>query len=223
MSATLMVALRETAVRRRPGSLLRWEPGRVIGPPPVGYNIYSNAGVGAINYATPIATVYGLTWTSPPLNYPDTWRFGVRAFNQYGEEKNLDAAVTIILDASGNDITLRPSPPVGLRALALAGGTVRVEWGYPVINRATVPTGFHVYLGTGGAPSYSSPAATVSFSAGIANTFVSNLAGLTGGTTYQIGVRAYNAVAEEPNTSFVSVTADSAGPAAVDSLIATAI
>ena len=216
----------EDRARRRAGWLLHWLPIPLEGAVPLnetGYNIYSNAGSGPINYNTPVATVYNFSWTSPPLAHPDTWRFGVRAFNNYGEEKNLDAAVTIILDAFGNDITLRPSPPVGLRALALAAGALRVEWGYPVVNRATVPTGFHVYIGTGGAPSYGSPTATVLFTAGIANTFVANLTGLVNGTSYQIGVRAYNAVAEEPNTAFVTVTADSAGPAPVDSLTGTAI
>ena len=89
-----------------------------------------------------------------------------------------------------------------------------------------VPTGFHVYIGNRSAPVYGSPAATVLYSSGPgtgANAFVCNLTGLTGGTTYQIGVRAYNAVAEEPNTSFVSVNADSAGPAPVDSLTGIAI
>lgn len=103
---------------------------------------------------------------------------------------------------------------------------MRVEWGYPISGtqaRATAPTGFHVYIGTGGAPSYGSPAATVLFTSGIINSFGASLTGLTGGTTYQIGVRAYNAVAEEPNTAFVSVTADSAGPAPVDSLTGTAV
>jgi hypothetical protein len=196
---------------------------RLIPVPLEGFNVYSNAGMGPINYNAPFATVYGLTWTSPPLTYPDTWRFGVRAFNQYGEEKNLDAAVTVILDGNGNDITLRPSAPVGLRSFALAGGAVRSEWAHPVVNRATVPTGFNVYIGTGGVPNYGSPVATVLYSSAIANAFVCNLTGLTGGTTYQIGVRAYNAVAEEPNTSFVSVTADTAGPAPVDSLTASAV
>ena len=105
-----MVARQESRIRRRPGWLLRPGPGFLIGPPPAGYNIYSNAGSGPINYNTPIATVYSFSWTSPPLAHPDTWRFGVRAFNNYGEEKNLDAAVTIILDACGNDITLAALP-----------------------------------------------------------------------------------------------------------------
>jgi hypothetical protein len=37
-----------------------------------------------------------------------------------------------------------------------------------------------------------------------------------------IGVRAFNAVAEETNTKTVTVTADATGPSAVNSLTATA-
>ena len=192
-------------------------------PQTAGYNIYSNAGAGPINYGSPVAVVYGLTWTSTALAYPDTWRFGVRAFNANGIEENLDASVTIILDASGIDITNRPKPPVALRALARAGGTVRVEWGYNTINPSPVPTGFHVYLGTGGTPNYGTVAATVSFQSAIAGSFVTDIPGLINGTAYTFGVRAYNATAEEPNTSTVTCTADSAGPAAVTSLAATAI
>ena len=84
------------------------------------------------------------------------------------EEKNLDASVTIILDAMGIDISQRPKAPTALRAFAKAGGTIRVEWAYNTINPSPVPTGFHIYRGTGGSPSYASPVATVNFAAAIA-------------------------------------------------------
>ena len=188
------------------------------------YHIYSNTGIrGRIDYSSAIATTGLLTWTSGPLTYPGTWRFGVRAFNGFGEEENLDCAITLILDAAGNDISLRPAPPIGLRAFATAGGSIRVEWAYNTIKPSVVPIGFHVYIGTGGMPSYGSPAATVSFATAIAGTFVANLTSLTSGTTYTIGCRAYNAVTEEPNTSTVNCTADSSGPSAVVDLTATAI
>jgi len=76
---------------------------------------------------------------------------------------------------------------------------------------------------TGGSAGYAVPAATVLFTTGIANTFGVNLAGLVNGMTYTIGVRAFNAVAEEPNTYTVSVTADATGPGPVDSLSGIAI
>jgi hypothetical protein len=114
------------APRRRPGSArgpgLPWpdQP-----PPAIGYHVYSNTGAGeAINYGSIIATVYALTYTTGPLSYPADWKFGVRAFYTGNglEEKNLDAAVEIILDASGHDITNRPAPPTGLRAFPIAHG-----------------------------------------------------------------------------------------------------
>jgi hypothetical protein len=192
----------------------------------VEYHIYSNTGAGdPINYTAAIATTGLLEWTSSPLAFPGTWRFGVRAFNPVNglEEENLDCSVTIILDAGGNDITNRPLPPQALRAFATAGGGIRVEWAYNTINPSPIPTGFHVYIGTGGTPSYGSPVATVSFQASIAGTFVANLSGLVNGTVYTVGVRAYNATAEEPNTNTVNVTASSVGPTAVVDLAATAI
>ncbi len=185
------------------------------------YHVYSNAGSGPINYLTPIATVTGLTWTSPPLAYPDDWWFGVRAFNSFGEEQNLDCVVELILDSLGHDITNRPLPPTGLRAFARPAGAVRVEWAYPPTRGAKAPTGFHVYIGLG-IPNYTAITATVLFTTGIVNTFVANLSGLADEVVYTIGVRAYNATAEEPNTTTVSVTAEAVGPDAVDNLVGVA-
>jgi hypothetical protein len=191
-----------------------------------GYHIYDNGGSGPINYSSIVATILGFTtttWTSAPLTFPDTWKFGVRAFNANGEEQNLTCAVTLVLDSSGIDITNRPIAPTGLRAFATVGGGIRVEWTYIPTTAAKLPTGFHVYIGTGGTPSYGSPVATVSYQSSIANMFVANLASLTDGTAYTIGVRSYNSTAEEPNTNTVTVTADATGPTAVVSLTAIAI
>jgi hypothetical protein len=187
----------------------------------IGYHIYANSGAGdPINYSSAIATTSSLRWTSGSLTFPGTWSFNVRAYDTVSglEEQNLDCALSIALDSNGNDITACPLPPLALRAFAQSAGAIRVEWYYPPSAGPTAPTGFNVYTGTGGNPNYGSPAATVAFSAGIANTFVSNLAGFTDGTAYTIGVRAFNATAEELNVYTVSVTADSSGPAAVGSL-----
>jgi hypothetical protein len=163
------------------------------------------------------------TWTTPDLVAPGTWRFGVRATDGNGEEQNLDCAVTIALDAAGNDITNRPAPPVGLRAFPLAGASVRVEWYYPPARGAGAPTGFHVYIGAGATPDYATPAAAVAYGAGVLNTFVADLSGLTDGMGYSIGVRAFNASGEEANTTTVSVTADATGPLPVSGLTAIVI
>jgi hypothetical protein len=188
------------------------------------YHVYANTGAGdPINYAAPIATVSGTTWTSGTLASTGTWSFGVRAFDGYGEEQNLDCAVTIVLDANGNDITNRPMPPVGLRGFATPNASIRVEWSYPPTCGPRAPTGFHVYCTAGTSVNYANPAATVPFNTGIFNSFVANLSSLSDGTSYSIGVRAYNASGEETNSGTVVVTADATGPAAVDSLTAVAI
>ena len=205
----------------------RWGPYLPPSPQMTGYNVYMNhAGAGLpIDYLHPVATVDALSvtsWTSPALTYPGDWWIALRAFNQFGLEQNLDCVVEVILDSGGNDITNRPLPPTGLRSFATANGGIRVEWHYGPTYGPKAPTGFNVYIGTGGAPSYGSPVATVGFNTAIVNSFVANLTGNTGGTTYTIGVRAYNATAEEPNTTTVNVTANTAGPAAVASLTGTA-
>ena len=54
----------------------------------------------------------------PLYSYPGTWSFGVRAYDTVDglEEQNVDCVVTIILNASGVDITSQPPAPMGLRA-----------------------------------------------------------------------------------------------------------
>jgi hypothetical protein len=189
------------------------------------YHVYANTGGGdPIDYSSVVDTTVTLSYPTSALSYPGTWSFGVRAFDTVTglEEQNLDCALTIVLDASGNDITNRPAPPSGLRAFALAGGSIRAEWYYPRASSAKAPSGFHVYTGSAGTPSYTMPTTTVLFSAGIANSFVANMTGFTDGTIYSVGVRAYNATAEETNMTTVTVTAIATGPAAVDGLVGVA-
>jgi hypothetical protein len=137
----------DNGARRRAGRTLSWPTVPTAGAGETAFYVYSNAGSGPLDYSTPIATVYGTTWTSSALTYPDDWRFGVRAFNAYGTEQNVEAAVEIVLNSRGADITTMPDPPSGLRAFATVGGGVRAEWGYMGATGPKTPTGFHVYLG----------------------------------------------------------------------------
>lgn len=192
-----------------------------------GYFAYSDTGIGdPINYGSPIATIPGLnntTYTTSPLFVPGIWKFGVRTYNEFGIEQNIDAQVTIILDASGNDITNLPNPPTNLKVFATAGGSIRVEWWFPLASGPKAPAGFHVYISPAPTLSYASPVGTVSYASGIQNTFRFNSSGYSDGVTYVVGVRAFNAVSEEKNTSVVSVVAESVGPTAVVGLTATAV
>lgn len=90
--------------------------------------------------------------------------------------------------------------------------SIKCEWFYGNVQGPKTPQGFHVYVGTSGSPSYGSPVATVPYSAGFMNSFQTILTGLTGGLTYSIGVRAFNAFAEEQNTVFVNCLADDTPP-----------
>jgi hypothetical protein len=60
--------------------------------------------------------------------------------------------------------------------------------------------------------------ATVPWSSGRSGAFSSDLIGLMDGSTYSIGVRAFNAVGEEANTLPVTIMADGTPPVLVDSL-----
>jgi len=203
-----------------------WAPPSIEGASAVQYHVYANTGAGdPINYLTPIATVNGLSWTTSPLSYAGDWKFAVRAFYYPNglEEQNLDCAVEVVLDSTGRDITNRPAPPTGLRAIAVKGGNIKVEWSYPnPATAAKTPTGFHVYDGIGSV-SYAAPVATVSYGASIANVWTAVIAGLANGTAYSFGVRAYNATAEETNTATVTCTSDATGPSAVQSLMGIAV
>jgi hypothetical protein len=191
------------------------------------YNIYRNDGSGGpIDYSTPIASTTATSWTStgaPGLASPGAWKFGVRAFRAEDalEEKNLDAAVALILDASALDVSRRPVAPSGLRAIPRAAGAIRVEWGCQLRDRARAPIGFRIYAGDGARPDYTTPRASVAYALGRTSYFA-DLTGLASGTTYSLGVRAFNDAGEETNETAVLTTADAAGPAAVDTLTATA-
>jgi hypothetical protein len=189
------------------------------------YHVYGNGGTGGpIDYSAPIATVAGTTWSSPALAPGSSWAFGVRAFDDATglEESNVDAALTIALDGSGAELGARPIAPVLLTARATASGGVRVGWCYPLsaARRARRPTGFRVYAGTGGVPDYSTPLATVPYT--VSSHFRADLYGLTPGTPYMIGVRAFGAAGEEANTSTALVTPSATGPDPVVGLTSTA-
>ena len=187
------------------------------------YNLYRNDGAGGpIDYTSPIATTSATSWTSGPLVYPGVWKFGVRAYQVANslEEKNLDAAIELVLDGSAADVSATPIAPSGLRAIPRPGGAIRVEWGYHSTVRGRLPLGFHVYLGAGGAPDYSSPVFSTVHLLG-RTSYLGDLTGLVSGTTYTVGVRAYNAAGEEKNSSTVAITSDATGPQGVDTLIAT--
>ena len=188
------------------------------------YHVYQNDGAGgAVDYTTIVATTASLTYNVGPLNIPSDWTFAVRAFDTVSllEEKNVDARVRIQVNAAGVDVSSLPNAPTALRVTPGKSGTATVIWLYSPIGQGGIPTGFHVYIGTP-TISYASPVATVSYAPAL-GTFTANLSGLTGGATYQVGVRSFNATGEESNTQFVSFLASTAGPLPVTNLTSTTL
>jgi hypothetical protein len=186
------------------------------------YHIYGNGGGGGpIDYTTPLATTATLTWTSGVLPADSGWKFAVRAFDTTSglEETNVDAVAAIDLNAVQRDVTNLPFPPEHLTVDPVAGGAV-VHWSYPFTAAANRPNAFFVYIGSP-VPDYGGDLSTVLYNRGIV-LYRSVITGLTPGVTYQVGVRAYNYVGEEQNTTVASVTIPASAPANVDSLAGTA-
>jgi Fibronectin type III domain len=185
------------------------------------YDIFrGNSSGGPVDYSSPIATVSTLSYTDAALPLSSTTRYGVRARDTVSglADLNTDATVLIRVGATGADITAQPPAPAALRALAQPGGAVLVEWAHPALSGPR-PTGFHVYQGVGSV-SYGSPVAAVPYT-GPGTHYRALISGLTSGTTYLFGVRAYNATAEEANTITAAATASSAGPTNPINLTAT--
>jgi hypothetical protein len=190
------------------------------------YNVYSNGGSGGpIDYTSPIATgLSALTWTSGILANSSDYSFAVRAHDSVTvyEEANVSAVVRVLIDASGNDITAIPNAPTRLSARATASGGAHLAWAYNPAGQGASPTGFKVWATIGGTVNYAaSPVLTVPYQIGT-RSYSADLTGLTGGTAYTIGLRAYNATGIETNTTQVApVTGKTTAPSDVDSLAAT--
>lgn len=190
----------------------------------INYHVYAgNSSGGPVDYTTSIATVSTLSWATPALAANTVITYAVRAFDTVSglEEQNVDARVTIRVDAGQADVTGLPNAPTGLTATPAAGATARVAWTYNPGGQGGAPAGFRVYVGTP-TPDYGTVAATVPYSAG-KGAYLATLPGLIDGSVYQVASRAYNAVGTESNAVVASFTADGTGPAPVDGLTATVI
>jgi len=181
-----------------------------------GFRIYHNAGVGPTDYDTVEASVseYASDWTSGALSYPATYRFGVRAYNEYGEEKNLDVAEELALLESGEESPARPNRPTNLAASPAASGKVELAFSYDSTEEGAVCTHFHIYDDAGsGQVDYGTPVGTVAKDDGPVTHYVFLSGALTSGVTYRFAVRAASASdVEDDGIESVAVTADADPP-----------
>lgn len=186
------------------------------------YRVYSNGGLGgAIDYSSPIAEVDGQEWVSEPLAVGASFRFGVRSYDPARglEEENIDAAVSLNLDHAGRDVTRVPRAPIGLRAIDLGSGRVRLEWTDAGRQGPNMATAFHVYISQESIVDFSSPIIVLA-GASRGDSFATEIGGLLDGRQYAAVVRSRNSYGEEGNVSTIHFTVDSTPPSQVDGLSA---
>lgn len=203
----------------------RWDTASLDALPQRGYRVYHNSGAGAVDYATVRATRNETvsSWSSPALSCPGAWRFGMRAFNEYAEEKNLDVATELTLLGSGSPSPERPNRPTDLAATAAAGGRAHIAFSYDETNEAAACTHFHVYADdASGAIDYATPVGAIDKDdAGPVSHYEFLTDALADGVTRRFAARAATAQdVEDDGTEFAVVTPDATAPAQPASLSA---
>jgi hypothetical protein len=192
-----------------------------------GYRVYHNDGVGPVDYDTVRETLseYAEDWTSPALDYPATWRFGVRAYNEYGTENNVNIAAEFVLLDSGDESPARPNSPAGLAARAVSGGKVELTWDYDATDEEATCTHFHVYAdGGSGEIDYTSPIGSVDVDDGVFTHYTFLTGALGDGLTVRFAVQAATAgEIEDTGTTWVETVTDAAAPDQPDTLAGTVV
>ena len=196
-----------------------------------GYRIYSNGGAGSVNWIAPVASrnQFASSWTSPALGGGATHRFGVRAYNEFGEEKNINATADVTLLGSGLVSPARPNRPTDLAARPAEGGNIAISFSYDSTGEAAACSHFHVYADDGtGAIDYGSALGSVSV------VDAPDASGLTryefadgpfaDGVPRRVAVRAATAGdVEDDGAESVAVTPDAAAPAQPATLFAAVV
>jgi hypothetical protein len=182
------------------------------------FRVHDNAGAGPVNYATARAVLvdWATGWTSDPLTVPATWRFGVRAVNEFGEERNVNVTKEFSLLDSGAESPARPNRPAGLAATPAAGGCVEVAFSVDDTDESAACTHFHVYSDAGtGAVDYATPVGSVAKDDSGPLTHYAFLTGaLADGVPHRFAVRAATATdIEDDGIESVACTPDAAPPA----------
>lgn len=161
------------------------------------YRIYGNDGAGGpVDVSTPIATTSSLSYSLPALALNSDNLFLVRTHDTVTdlEDKSVEAIIRIVIDGSGADVSNRPAPPSLVTARISAAAKAFVTWIHSKVAPGGKSVGFKVWMTAGGTVDYTaSPNATVPVSFTRDYVYRTTLTGLTDGTLYTIGVRAYNA------------------------------
>ncbi len=149
------------------------------------------------------------------------WHFVRRQVSDCGLESADSDAAVVVIDSAGDMIALAPNAPQSLEAEQVAGGKIEVKWRYSRLNQEIAPTGFKVYIDSGGGFDFDTADATVAYGLGGNGEFEWESDALINGKTYKFCVRSYAGTGgETQNTNYVSEVADSSGPDAITGLSA---
>jgi len=180
---------------------------------------------GNIDYETVVAEmdVDDTQVTIAAQNLPPNtiWDYVRRQFSFCDLASEDSPVCTIVIDEDGEMSLAAPNPPVSLTIEKVAGAKMQLRWRYTPIGEEISPTGFKIYMDSGGGFDFETPEDTVAYSQGRSgeHTWISGT--LSHGQTYRFTVRSYRTGAgESANTDFVAAAADSQGPAAITGLAA---
>jgi hypothetical protein len=189
------------------------------------YQVYSNDGKGGpVDYANPISTVSGTTYTTGSLSASGDYRFAVRAMDTTTGllEANTQASIRLRLDASGNEVGQVPNAPFAPIARLSPNGGCLFAWSYFATGQAVAPTTFLVFLTSGATASLVAPVANVSYQPGVLS-YSTQLNGLSDGATYTVSVVSQAAAGTMSAAVSTLVIGDSTPPLDVEGLSALAV
>ncbi len=152
-----------------------------------------------------------------------TYFYVIRRANGAGdEEKTLDSAVKVSIDAGGNLAKPRPNSIFSVKAEQIAPGKIELVWYYCPIEQKEKPACFRIYYDAGtGQIDYYNPLATISY---IGRRFYSYRIELLEAGTYQFAIRAADSNGmEAPSRAKVKIQIRTSSLASVDVLTVEAL
>jgi hypothetical protein len=195
---------------------------RVADPGVEGYELYRG-----VNAEPDLAGAAWETFTSLPhstasLSVGNTYRFVLRQRNRYGLISENTTSTVITVAGDGTQTATPPSAPTDITGLALDGGVVQISAVYTPApdgdNAATTWLVYHRTNGTNPDPATDTPAETAMVNADGLVKLTWESAAQADGTTVKVLVRTRRdgtPDADSTNSTIVTVTAETSGPAAV--------
>ena len=186
------------------------------------YKVYRGQD-GAFDYENPVAEMAlddeQVSIPNQDLPPNTIWHYIRRRVAACCEKESPDSPACIVrINSAGEMLGSTPNAPTNLAAEGLADGKIKLRWRYVKLEEEIAPSGFYIYIDSGAGFDFENPDAIIPYHRGRpkAGEFDWTSESLTNGEIYRFCVRSYRTGAgESQNTDFVSIVADSVGPAAI--------